>query len=103
LLSATFSDCTFDHNIALGDQGGPGGNGGDGLGGGIYEDALSTLTLNGATVEHNRAIGGDADTGGTDGQGVGGGVYNAGGTVEVDHTKIKHNHASTSDDDCFGC
>jgi hypothetical protein len=53
-------------------------------------------------VEHNRAIGGAAGDGGSDGDGVGGGVYNAGGTLDADHTKIKHNHASTSDDDVFG-
>jgi hypothetical protein len=34
---------------------------------------------------------------------VGGGVYIVpGSTVDADHTKIKHNHASTSDDDVFG-
>jgi hypothetical protein len=34
---------------------------------------------------------------------VGGGVYIVpGGTVYADHTKIKHNHASDSDDDVFG-
>jgi hypothetical protein len=99
----TVNNSTVDHNRAVGGDGGSGGNGGDGLGGGIYEDALSSLTLIHATVEHNRAVGGDAGDGGGDGQGVGGGFYNAGGTVAVDHTKIKHNHATTNDDDCFGC
>jgi hypothetical protein len=98
----TVNNCTVNHNRAVGGDGGSGGNGGDGLGGGIYEDALSTLTLSHVTVEHNRAIGGAAGTGGSDGQGVGGGFYNAGGIVHADHTKIKHNHASTSDDDVFG-
>jgi hypothetical protein len=33
---------------------------------------------------------------------VGGGVYVAAGTVSVKKTKIRGNHASTSDDDVFG-
>jgi hypothetical protein len=98
----TVKDCTVDHNRAVGGEAEDGGNGGNGLGGGIYEDALSTLTLSHATVEHNRAKGGDAGAGGSDGHGVGGGFYNAGGTAHADHTKIKHNHASSSNDDVFG-
>jgi hypothetical protein len=84
----TISSCAFINNLARG--------------GGIYEAALSVLNVTHGTIEHNLAKGGDADTGGNDGQGVGGGVYNAGGTVAADHTKIKHNHASTSEDDVFG-
>jgi hypothetical protein len=85
-----------------GGVGGVGGTGGDDLGEAIDEDALSSLTLTHATVERNRAVGGSAGTGGSDGQGVGARFYNAGGTVRPDHTKIKHNHASSSDDDVFG-
>jgi hypothetical protein len=34
---------------------------------------------------------------------VGGGVYNLGTFVFDAATVIRHNHASTGDDDCFGC
>ena len=44
---------------------------------------------------------GDGD--GTDGMGVGGGVYNLGTFLYDAATVITHNHASTSNDDCFGC
>jgi len=88
-----------DHDRAVG---GEAENGGNGLGGGIYEDAHSTLTLKGVTVEHNRAIGGEGDDGGNDGQGIGGGVYNLGTFTYDATTVIKHNHASTSNDDIFG-
>ena len=104
LLGATLTvtHSSVDHNRTVGGAAGSSGNGGDGYGAGIYVDALSTLTLTRVRVEHNVARGGDAGTGGSDGDGVGGGVYNAGDTVDADHTKIKHNHASTSDDDVFG-
>ena len=59
----------------------------------------ASYTLTDSRITRNEAEGG---AGGTAGQGVGGGLYNAGGTVDVDHTKIKHNHASTSNDDVFG-
>jgi hypothetical protein len=70
-----------DHNLA---------SGGDGLGGGIYEDALSILTLTGVTVEYNLAIGGAAGLGGSDGQGIGGGLYLApGGVAYADPLTVK--------------
>jgi hypothetical protein len=40
--------------------------------------------------------------GGADGLGVGG-VYDLGTCVVDAATVIAHNHASDSDDDCFGC
>jgi hypothetical protein len=49
-----------------------------------------------------RARGGNAEDGGTDGLGVGG-VYNLGTFLFDDATVIRHNRASTSNDDCFGC
>jgi hypothetical protein len=39
----------------------------------------------------------------TDGLGVGSGVYNRGTFLFDAATIIAHNHASTSDDNCFGC
>jgi hypothetical protein len=54
-------------------------------------------------IGYNQAGGGYSDGGGTDGLGVGGGVYNL-WTFLVDAlTIIAHNHASDSNDDCFGC
>jgi len=46
---------------------------------------------------------GEGDDDGTDGLGIGGGVYNRGTFLRDAATVIRHNHASTSDDDCFGC
>ena len=58
------------------------------------------MTVSASRITHNRARGGD---GGTDGLGVGGGVYNLGTFLVDAATVIRHNHASTSDGDCFGC
>jgi hypothetical protein len=38
-----------------------------------------------------------------EGLGIGGGVYNLGMFLRDDATVLRHNHASTSNDDCFGC
>jgi hypothetical protein len=51
-------------------------------------------------ITRNEALGGH---GGTDALGIGGGVYNLGTFVFDAGTLIAHNHASTSNDDCFGC
>ena len=105
------SDCTINDNRAGGGEGEPGGNGGNGLGGGIYNDGsaafgVSSLTITGSTITHNRAIGGEGEDGGGDGQGIGGGCYFAsGGSVCLDNftqAHVKHNQASTSNDDKFG-
>ena len=69
-----------------------GGDGGDGLGGGIAVDApaaLGSLTILGSTVMHNTA------SGGSGGVGVGGGVYIVtGADVWIDPSStITHNHA----------
>jgi hypothetical protein len=86
-------------------------NGGNGLGGGLYNDGstafgVSTLTVTGTTITHNDADGGAAGAGGSAGQGIGGGLYLAdGGIVCLDvftQAHAKKNHASTSNDDIFG-
>jgi hypothetical protein len=109
--SLTLSSSTVDHNKAVGGAGDVGGNGGDSFGGGIYNDGstafgVSSLTITGSTIAHNDADGGAAGAGGSDGQGIGGGLYLAnGGMVCLDvftQAHIKHNHASTSNDDIFG-
>jgi hypothetical protein len=113
LLGSTLeiSNCTVDHNRALGGEGEDGDNGGNGFGGGIYNDGSSTfgvssLTVTGSTITHNDADEGAAGAGGSDGQGIGGGLYlAAGGIVCLDvftQIHVKHNHASTSNDDIFG-
>jgi hypothetical protein len=100
-----------DHNQAVGGDGIAGGNGGNGFGGGSYNDGstafgVSSLTVTGSTITHNDADGGVGDAGGSDGQGIGGGLYLAdGGIVCLDvftQAQVKHNHASTSNDDIFG-
>jgi hypothetical protein len=59
--------------------------------------------LDRSRVVHNEADGGAAGAGGSAGLGQGGGLYlTPGGTANAAHTKIKHNHASTGDDDVFG-
>jgi hypothetical protein len=54
-------------------------------------------------ISYNQALGGYGDDGGTDGLGVGGGVYNLGTFLLDPATVLRHNRASTSADDCFGC
>ena len=115
----TVTNSTLDHNLA---QGGGGGNGlgggianllsatttvdssfltnnqangdggGAGLGGGAYNDATSSLTLTTSLVTGNHANGKP---------GIGGGIYNLGTFTFDAFTVIKHNHASTSNDDIF--
>jgi hypothetical protein len=88
---------TLDHNLA---QGGTGGNGGDGLGGGLAVQAGSSATVTGSSITHNRALGGEDGAGGKDGHGTGGGVYSAGTFTDL-MTIVKKNKASTSNDDLF--
>ena len=85
LLSATttMSKVTIRQNQANGGVGRPG------LGGGLYNDATSSLALTDCSVTRNRAKGSP---------GAGGGVYNI-GTFSFDSaTVIDDNHASTSGD-----
>ena len=95
-------------NQAIGGAGGPSGNGGDGLGGGIFNGGTSangtpSLTLNRSAIIFNCARGGVGE-GGSAGLGQGGGIYlTAGGVAMADPwTLIFANDASTSDDDVFG-
>jgi serine/threonine protein kinase len=105
ILSGTagIRDMTLTSNEASGGEGGEGANGGDGQGGGIWVGGGVTVTDSASHITDNRAIGGEGGQGGTDGLGVGGGVYNLGTFLYDLATVIVHNHASTSNDDCFGC
>jgi hypothetical protein len=81
-------------NVAQGGSGSPGGNG---FGGGAFNDEESTLTFEKSAVTLNRAFG--AESGG---EGVGGGVYNLGTLIVDALTLIRKNRASTSNDNIFG-
>jgi hypothetical protein len=97
----TVSDSSLTDNVALGGAGGSGGNGGDGLGGGLYTFTATSAAVSDSVITRNQAHGGAGGAGGNDGHGVGGGVYHL-GTFTVDAvTLIRHNHASTSNDDIF--
>jgi hypothetical protein len=102
----TISECTLTANEATGGAGAIGGDDGNGLGGGIWNDVGCTLSVTGSTITNNQADGGAAGTGGSVGDGLGGGVYFAsGGVVCVDlftSLNITGNTASTSNDDVFG-
>jgi hypothetical protein len=86
---------TLANNLALG-----GGNGGNGYGGGAYNDATSSLALDASSVTRNHANGGDGRAGG-EGEGLGGGIYNLGDLFADLDSLIEANHASTDFDDMF--
>jgi hypothetical protein len=52
--------------------------GGDGLGGGVYHESGSTMTVTACSITHNSATGGKGMHGGTDGRVVGRGLYSLG-------------------------
>jgi hypothetical protein len=79
-------------NRAIGGATGDGSHGGNGLGGGVFNDATASLRPERSTVKDNRANGGE---------GIGGGVYNLGDFVFDVLTLIYKNHASTSHDNVF--
>jgi len=90
--------CTINDNEA---RGGMGGIGGDGQGGGFFIIS-GQASLDHSVITHNQAVGGAGTDAGSDGQGVGGGVYiGAAADVSISHSRIRHNRASTSDDDLF--
>jgi hypothetical protein len=101
--TATVSNCTITDNQALGGQGADGDDGRDARGGGLANIFGAILTVSGSTVTGNQALGGAGGAGGNGGNGFGGGVYNFGKFVFDAATVIRHNHASDSNDDCFGC
>jgi hypothetical protein len=76
------------------------------LGGGVYNDGQSSLTILTSTISGNQAEGGSTGTGGSAGLGEGGGLYLADGGVACLDTftqaHTKNNHATTDHDDIFG-
>jgi membrane-associated phospholipid phosphatase len=95
LPTVSVVDTAIPHDQAVGGDGDTRDNG--------VHAASGTLTLGASTSHRNRARGDDGDEGGADGIGVGGVVYNLGTTLFDLATVIAHNHAATSNDDCFGC
>jgi hypothetical protein len=72
----------------------------------MCHDQFSPAQINDCVFAGNLADGGAAGSGGVAGLGVGGGLYNedlVGAIAQADaQSKIKGNHASTSNDDIFG-
>jgi hypothetical protein len=99
--TASLLATAIDHNRAFGGDGDAGSNGGNGLGGVVYV-AIGTVIVSASEISYNQALGGLGDGDGMDGLGVGGNVYTLGTFLADAATVIRHNHASTSNDDCFG-
>jgi hypothetical protein len=124
--TALLTDVTLSSNTAQGGDGGdglfvhvsknsridgggkiPSGNGGAGLGGGLYA-AGGMVTLANTSVLSNKAQGGAAGQGigGVAGQGYGGGLYIEADTAafldDLTIVKFKRNKASTSNPNVFG-
>jgi hypothetical protein len=79
-VAVVISKSTIDHNQAIGGQAVGGGNGSDGLGGGLANLHGCSLSVSNCTVDHNGAVGGAGCPGGG-GNGFGGGIYNDGSTT----------------------
>jgi hypothetical protein len=93
-------DTLVNYNRALGGEAADG-RGGDGFGGGAYNESTASLRLENCTITRNRANEGSGSLG-SNGQGIGGGVYDL-GLLEIDGlTAIRENRASTTYDDIFG-
>jgi hypothetical protein len=103
----TVSGSTLAHNRAQGGDSETTGDGGNGLGGSIYNGAasnhpsnlgaLTVLVVEGSTIAHNKAQGGFAGTGGSSpGFGAGGGLWN-GGTASIFNTDVSQNRAIGGD------
>jgi hypothetical protein len=86
----------------------PAGNGGNGLGGGMYVGANAVVSLHTCTMTQNSAIGGRAGNGigGAAGTGAGGGLYiDPLASVCLDASTVANvtsNNASTSGNDIYG-
>ena len=91
--TSTVSGSTFTENLALGGAGrGSRAQQGAGLGGGLFSDAPSVLTLSTSDVNDNTANGNP---------GRGGGVASLGTFNDDGSNDISGNHASTSDPDVY--
>ena len=89
---ASVTASAITHNLAIGASGSHGGNGGDGLGGGVANELEGTLSISSTTVAYNEAQGGDGRNGG---DGLGGGLYNDASstlTLTGSHSPIQLGH-----------
>ena len=104
--TVTLISTTLSNNQALGGASSAHNDGGNGYGGGLFVNDTCTASASASSIVFNSALGGEEGhgRGGSDGQGVGGGVYVfSGGAFTPDFTTdIKHNHASTSNDNILG-
>jgi hypothetical protein len=102
----TLSDSVLSSNQAIGGAGDAGSNGGNGFGGGAYNDGQSTLTILTSTISDNQAGGGSDGARRSAGLGEGGGLYVAdGGIACLDTFTQAHttnNQATTDYDSIFG-
>lgn len=97
----TVTNCTFDHNLALGGSGNTGASGvldvGVGRGGGIFVGYFPGTAFNasGLTVTDNQAVGGTGNTAGPlAGDGIGGGLAVGGGnSATISDSMIANNQA----------
>ena len=93
-MPLTVSSSSFIGNQALGGDGASGQSGGDGLGGGIFNDAgsASPVNLSNCMLSGNQAAGGAGASGGN---GFGGGLYNDGtSTLAVSGSTVTANQAT---------
>jgi hypothetical protein len=91
-VTATNNSLIIIHGNVAGADGINGGNGSDGVGGGIYN--AGTLTLNNCTVAANSSVGGLGGStqinGANGGNATGGGIYNA-GTLTLNNCTLSGN------------
>ncbi len=93
----TVTNCTLDHNQAIGGAGGPGGAGGLALGGGL-EVSRSSLTVSGSSFSHNAAEGGAGGSGAVGGDASGGGLgVDILSTANLSNITVAHNQAIGGD------
>src|SRR5207249_1027719 len=106
VVSATLTlvDSEFTKNSASAGAGGPGADGGDAIGGGLFNATGYThpivapgasATVSSSTFGNNQALGGAAGAGGNGGKGESGGVFNGNqGTLLLNASRITGNTAA---------
>jgi hypothetical protein len=102
----TITDLTITNGVASGaDPASPGGFGGNGRGGGLFNQSTGTVNITNCLFRTNYAIGGDggAVAGGSGGAGMGGAIYQAnGGTLQITQTSFFGNEATGGNNDNSG-
>jgi hypothetical protein len=95
-VTLIISNCTCTNNHAIGGPGNTGGPfAGDGVGGGLLNQAGATATIGDSTFTGNRAVGGQGNVGQEGGNGLGGALANfLGSTVAVSGCTFTNNQAA---------